>query len=119
MTTAPAAAIFGDHSFDTAAPADIRQMSTSEKSWCSSALALSVLSPKLISLPWLRREASAISYFERAVTANPSDETAAQALAQLRERVATRFKAAAEGGAQPAARAGAAARTLPRASRER
>ncbi len=61
MTTAPAAAIFGDHSFDTAAPADIRQMSTSEKSWCSSALALSVLSPKLTSLPWLRREASAIT----------------------------------------------------------
>ena len=27
-----AAAIFGDHSFDTAPPADIRQMSTSEKS---------------------------------------------------------------------------------------
>ena len=65
------------------------------------------------------REASAISYFERAVTANPSDETAAQALTQLRERVATRFKAAAEGGTQHAARAGAAARSLPRASRER
>ena len=32
ITTAPAAAIFGDHSFDTAPPADIRQMSTSEKS---------------------------------------------------------------------------------------
>ena len=61
----------------------------------------------------------ASDYANRAVTANPSDETAAQALAQLRERVATRFKAAAEGGAQPAARAGAAARTLPRASRER
>src|SRR5674476_1495259 len=30
ITTAPAAAIFGDHSFDTAPPADIRQMSTSE-----------------------------------------------------------------------------------------
>jgi hypothetical protein len=32
MTTAPAAAILGDHSFDTAEPADIRQMSTSAKS---------------------------------------------------------------------------------------
>ena len=32
ITTAPAAPIFGDHSFDTAPPADIRQMSTSEKS---------------------------------------------------------------------------------------
>jgi hypothetical protein len=59
ITTAPAAAIFGDHSFDTAAPADIKQMSISEKSWCSSALALRVLSPKLTSLPWLRRDASA------------------------------------------------------------
>ena len=32
ITTAPAAPIFGDHSFDTEPPADIRQMSTSEKS---------------------------------------------------------------------------------------
>ena len=32
ITTAPAAAIFGDHSFDTEPPADIRQISTSEKS---------------------------------------------------------------------------------------
>ena len=32
ITTAPCAPIFGDHSFDTAPPADIRQMSTSEKS---------------------------------------------------------------------------------------
>ena len=32
ITTAPAAAIFGDHSFDTAPPADIRQISTPEKS---------------------------------------------------------------------------------------
>ncbi len=32
ITTAPAAPIFGDHSFDTAPPADIRQISTSEKS---------------------------------------------------------------------------------------
>jgi hypothetical protein len=32
ITTAPAAPILGDHSFDTAPPADIRQISTSEKS---------------------------------------------------------------------------------------
>ena len=32
ITTAPCAAIFGDHSLETAPPADIRQMSTSEKS---------------------------------------------------------------------------------------
>jgi hypothetical protein len=32
ITTAPAAAILGDHSFDTVPPADIRQISTSEKS---------------------------------------------------------------------------------------
>ena len=32
ITTAPCAPILGDHSFDTAPPADIRQMSTSEKS---------------------------------------------------------------------------------------
>jgi hypothetical protein len=32
MTTAPAAAIFGDHSLETAEPADIRQISTPEKS---------------------------------------------------------------------------------------
>ena len=32
ITTAPVAAILGDHSFDTAEPADIRQMSMSEKS---------------------------------------------------------------------------------------
>lgn len=32
ITTVPAAPIFGDHSFDTEPPADIRQMSTSEKS---------------------------------------------------------------------------------------
>ena len=38
MTTAPAAAIFGDHSFDTAPPADIRQMSVPAKSKVSSAL---------------------------------------------------------------------------------
>jgi len=32
MTTQPAAAIFGDHSFDKAPPADIRQMSVPAKS---------------------------------------------------------------------------------------
>ena len=32
ITTAPAAPILGDHSLDTAPPADIRQMSTSLKS---------------------------------------------------------------------------------------
>ena len=32
MTTQPCAAIFGDHSFETAPPADIRQMSVPEKS---------------------------------------------------------------------------------------
>ena len=32
MTTQPCAPILGDHSFDTAPPADIRQMSVSEKS---------------------------------------------------------------------------------------
>ena len=32
ITTAPCAPIFGDHSLDTLPPADIRQMSTSEKS---------------------------------------------------------------------------------------
>src|SRR5207248_11401257 len=45
ITTAPCAAIFGDHSFDTAAPADIRQMSTSEKSKFSRALTFRVRSP--------------------------------------------------------------------------
>ena len=32
ITTQPLAPILGDHSFDTAPPADIRQMSVSEKS---------------------------------------------------------------------------------------
>src|SRR5262245_16123341 len=58
ITTAPLAAILGDHSLDTTEPADIRQMSTSEKSKCSRALALSVCSPYEISTPWLLREAS-------------------------------------------------------------
>jgi tetratricopeptide (TPR) repeat protein len=56
------------------------------------------------------REATAITYFERAVSANPNDQAAGQALNQLRERVAVRFKTAAEaGGAAAAAPARAAA----------
>src|SRR3954469_2059493 len=43
ITTAPCAAILGDHSFDTLPPADIRQMSTPEKSVCSSALHFRIL----------------------------------------------------------------------------
>src|SRR5882724_1631662 len=42
------------------------------------------------------REASAVTYFERAVVSNPKDDTAVRALEQLRERVASRFKAQAE-----------------------
>src|SRR5215831_15364386 len=61
ITTAPLAAILGDHSLDTTEPADIRQMSTSEKSQCSSALTLSVASPNETSVPWLWREASAMT----------------------------------------------------------
>ena len=61
ITTAPWAAIFGDHSFDTVPPADIRQMSTSEKSVCSSALHFSISSPNETSVPWLLREATAIT----------------------------------------------------------
>jgi len=65
------------------------------------------------------REATAITYFERAVHANPKDEAAGQALNQLRERVAGRFKAAAEAApAGPARAASAAARPVGRA-RER
>src|SRR5580704_790233 len=61
MTTAPSRAMRGDHSLDTAEPADIRQMSVSEKSQCSSALTLSVLSPYEHSTPRLRREATAVT----------------------------------------------------------
>jgi tetratricopeptide (TPR) repeat protein len=64
------------------------------------------------------REATAITYFERAVHANPKDEAAGQALNQLRERVAGRFKAAAEAAPAGPARAAAAARPVTRA-RER
>src|SRR6201995_660638 len=45
ITTAPAAAIFGDHSLDTEPPADIRQISTSLKSKFSRAFTFSVRSP--------------------------------------------------------------------------
>lgn len=47
------------------------------------------------------REASAVSYFERAVAINPRDQVSRQALAQLRERVAARFRPA--GAPGPAA----------------
>jgi len=43
----------------TAPPADIRKISTSEKSKWSSAFTLSVLSPNEHSTPWLRRDATA------------------------------------------------------------
>ena len=59
MTRQPCAAIFGDHSLETAPPADIRQMSTSEKSKCSRLRHFSVLSPKETSVPRERDEASA------------------------------------------------------------
>jgi tetratricopeptide (TPR) repeat protein len=42
------------------------------------------------------RVASALGYFQRAVHANPDDETAAGALQQLRDRIASRFEAASE-----------------------
>src|SRR6185312_8437559 len=58
MTTQPCLAIFGDHSLETLPPADIRQMSVSEKSYWSSTLVFSVLSPKATSEPSERREAS-------------------------------------------------------------
>ncbi len=66
------------------------------------------------------REATAITYFERAVHANPKDEAAGQALNQLRERVAGRFKAAADAAPAAAApaRVSVAARPATRA-RER
>src|SRR5579883_1771906 len=59
MTTQPCAPILGDHSFETAPPADIRQMSVSEKSWFSRLRHFSVLSPKEMSVPTERDEASA------------------------------------------------------------
>ena len=59
MTTQPLAAIFGDHSLDTAPPADIRQKSMPEKSKVARSLHLSVASPNDTSTPTDRREASA------------------------------------------------------------
>ena len=59
MTTQPLAAILGDHSLDTAPPADIRQKSTLEKSKVARSLHLSVASPNETSTPLDRREASA------------------------------------------------------------
>src|SRR5450631_1776028 len=59
MTTQLCAAIFGDHSFDTVPPADIKQMSVPLKSKCSSDLHFKVLSPKDTSLPIERGDASA------------------------------------------------------------
>src|SRR4029079_7010393 len=52
ITTAPAAANFGAHSFETAEPADIRQMSMALRSQCSSAFTFKVRSPKDTSMPW-------------------------------------------------------------------
>ena len=49
----------GDHSLDTAPPADIRQKSTLEKSKVARSLHLSVASPNETSTPTDRREASA------------------------------------------------------------
>ncbi len=60
------------------------------------------------------REASALSYFERAVSANPKDETAVKALAQLRERMAGRFKGGPLDGSQGAGGRPSAARPAPR-----
>src|SRR5579883_3027833 len=59
MTTQPCAPIFGDHSLDTEPPADIRQMSVSEKSWFSRLRHFSVLSPNDTSVPTERDEAKA------------------------------------------------------------
>src|SRR5450631_3764688 len=59
MTTQPCAAIFGDHSFDTVPPADIRQMSVPLKSKCSSDLHFKTLSPNDTSVPVELGDASA------------------------------------------------------------
>ena len=42
------------------------------------------------------REPSAVAYFERAAVVNPKDEAAVHALEQLRERIASKFRGAAE-----------------------
>ncbi len=59
MTMAPAAPIFGAHSFDTEEPADIRQKSTVEKSNCSRSWHFRMSSPNDTSRPSERREAMA------------------------------------------------------------
>ena len=59
ITMGPALPIFSDHSLDTAPPADIRTMSTLEKSNCSMSWHLMVLSPKETSTPLDLREAMA------------------------------------------------------------
>jgi tetratricopeptide (TPR) repeat protein len=63
------------------------------------------------------REASAMAYFQRAVNANSKDEAAAQAVAQLRERIASRFKGGGEEAARPAAAARAPVRAAVRRER--
>ena len=59
MTTQPWPAIFGAHSFETAPPADIRQISVRLKSKFSSDLHFKILSPKETSVPIERGDASA------------------------------------------------------------
>ena len=59
MTMQPLAPMRGDHSFDTADPADIRQKSTPLKSNVSRSRHLIDLSPKETSVPTERRDASA------------------------------------------------------------
>ena len=59
MTTQPWPAIFGDHSFETVPPADIRQISVPLKSKFSSDLHFKILSPKETSVPIERGDASA------------------------------------------------------------
>jgi tetratricopeptide (TPR) repeat protein len=46
------------------------------------------------------REPSALAYFERAALANPKDEAASEAVEQLRERMASKFRSG-EGAASP------------------
>ena len=59
MTMGPSAPILGDHSLETAEPADISTKSTWEKSNCSRSLHFRVLSPKETSTPMDLREAMA------------------------------------------------------------
>ena len=65
MTRGPRAPIFGDHSLETAEPADIRQKSMPRKSNCSRSWHLSVLSPKETSTPIERREAIGKHFVDR------------------------------------------------------